>query len=219
MGTTMPEEKAPESAPSSRVAGAAGALLEKRSSRRGFLGRLGLVAAALSVAPLRYLLRPESAWAVIGPGGCGGGLCTDGYTEFCCAINDGQNSCPPHTFVGGWWKCTYYAGRRLCGEENVRYYVDCNLKPGHGFPGGCHCARGDCGNRRVACNVFRYGQCNAEIGEVTPIACRVVVCENPATIPEFRCNATYKVDDSTCGQEAGCLSEKNVTIVGRNPGA
>jgi hypothetical protein len=214
-----PDGTAEERTPSSRVAAAASSMLGRRSSRRSFLGRLGLAAAALSVAPLRYLLRPESAWAIIGPGGCGGGLCTDGYTEFCCSINNGRNSCPPHTFVGGWWKCTYYAGRRLCGDRNVRYYVDCNVRPGHGFPGGCHCADGDCNQRRVACNVFRYGQCHAEIGEVTPIACRVIVCENPSTVPEFRCNATYKVDDSTCGHDAGCLSEGNVKVLAPNPGA
>jgi len=194
-------------------------VLAGRVSRRGFLGRATLAAAAFAVAPLRFLLRPESAWAVIGPGDCGGGLCTDGYTEFCCTINDGQNTCPPNTFVGGWWKCTHYAGRQLCGDRNVRYYVDCNGLPGHSIPGGCHCASGDCNKRRVGCNVFRYGQCHAEIGEVTAIACRVVVCENPATIPGFHCNATHKVDDSTCGHEAGCLSVSNVTVLAPNPGA
>ena len=206
-------------APDSRSASAAGSVLAGRISRRGFLARLTVGAAAFAVAPLRFLLRPESAWAVIGPGNCGGGLCTDGYTEFCCSINDGQNTCPPHTFVGGWWKCTYYAGRQLCGDRNVRYYVDCNIRPGHSIPGGCHCASGDCNQRRVGCNVFRYGQCNAEIGEVTPIACRVVVCENPATIPDFNCNGTYKVDDTTCGHESGCLTESHVAVLSPNPGA
>lgn len=202
-----------------KLARAVGSALEHRSTRRSVLARGVLAATAFAIAPLRYLLRPESAWAVIGPAGCAGGLCTDGFTEFCCAVNGGSNTCPPHTFIGGWWKCTYYAGRHLCGDRNVRYYVDCNMKPGHGYPGGCHCAHGDCGNRRVACNVFRYGQCNADIAGVTPIACRVVVCENPATIPEFRCNATYKQDDSTCGHEAGCLSEANVGVLAPNPGA
>jgi hypothetical protein len=205
--------------PSQRLVSAANSLLERRTSRRGFLARTTLAAAAFAVAPLRFLLRPESAWAVIGPGNCGGGLCNDGYTEFCCSINRGQNTCPSHTFVGGWWKCTYYAGRRLCGDQGVRYYVDCNVKPGHSIPDGCHCANNDCNQRRVGCNVFRYGQCNADIAGVTPIACRVVVCENPATIPQFRCNATYKQDDSTCGHEADCLSEANVTILTPNPGA
>lgn len=207
-------------APSTRLVSSASSLLERRTSRRGLLGRATLAAAALAVAPLRFLLRPESAWAVIGPSDCAGSsLCNDGYTEFCCSINQGQNSCPPHSFVGGWWKCTYYAGRRLCGDRNVRYYVDCNMEPGHSFPGGCQCAGGDCNQRRVACNVFRYGQCHAEIAEVTPIACRVVVCESPASIPEFRCNATYKQDDSTCGHEADCLSESDVRVLTPNPGA
>jgi hypothetical protein len=54
---------------------------------------------------------------------------------------------------------------------------------------------------------------------VTPIVCRVVTCVNPATIPGFNCNSTYMQDDLTCGHEAGCLSEKHVRILGRNPGA
>ena len=32
------------------------------------------------------------------------GLCTDGYTEFCCTINNGINACPPGSFAGGWWR-------------------------------------------------------------------------------------------------------------------
>ena len=207
-------------APSRRLVAAADSFFVGRSSRRSFLGRTTLAAAAFAVAPLRFLLRPESAWAIIGPRDCSGGsLCNDGYTEFCCSINHGQNTCPPHTFIGGWWKCTYYAGKRLCSDQNVRYYVDCNINPGHSIPGRCHCAAGDCNQRRVGCNVFRYGQCNTDIAEVTPIACRVVVCENPATIPEFRCNGTYKQDDTTCSHEAGCLSEANVKILEPNPGA
>jgi len=215
-----PPEPRESAAPSQRLVHAAGSLLEHRATRRRFLGRVTLAATAFAVAPLRFLLRPESAWAVIGPSDCSSGsLCNDGYTEFCCSVNNGENSCPPHTFVGGWWKCSYYAGRRLCSDRKVRYYVDCNEEPGHRFPGGCQCAAGSCNQRRVACNVFRYGQCNAEIGEITPIACRVVLCENPATVPAFRCNATYKQDDNTCSHEAGCLSEDNVKVLAPNPGA
>src|SRR6516225_6101634 len=89
-----------------RLADAAGSLLERRTSRRGFLARAALAGSAMVVAPLRYLLRPVSAWAVIGPGSCGSGLCTDGYTAFCCEINQGKNVCPPGTFIAGWWMCT-----------------------------------------------------------------------------------------------------------------
>jgi hypothetical protein len=204
---------------SERAAGAAAALLERRTSRRGLLARVALVGSAFAVAPLRYLLRPVSAWAVVAPQNCGSGtLCNDGFTEFCCSITGGENSCPAGSYVGGWWKCTHYPGSRLCGEQGVRYYVDCNMKPGnHG--GGCRCANGDCDQRRIACNVFRYGQCNTHINGVTPILCRVVTCTNPATIPGFKCNPTYMQDDRTCGHEAGCLSERNVRVLAPNPGA
>ena len=184
--------------------GAAG-LLARRTSRRSVLSRAALAASALTVAPLRYLLRPGTAWAAISPSDCSSGLCTDGWTAFCCEINRGRNTCPPHTYIAGWWKCTAYRGSGLCDPQGVRYYVDCNRTPGETFPGGCHCAHGSCKNRRVDCNEFRYGQCNTQIKGTTEVACRLVVCENPSRIPDFNCNKTYKVDDATCGHEAGCL--------------
>ena len=38
---------------------------------------------AVVLAPLRYLLQPGTAYAVV-CGDCGGGACCDGYSEFCC---------------------------------------------------------------------------------------------------------------------------------------
>ena len=73
-----------------RLVEKAGAALEGRTSRRGLLARAALVGSALSVSPLRYLLRPTTAWGVISPGGCSHGLCNDGYTAFCCEINHGS---------------------------------------------------------------------------------------------------------------------------------
>lgn len=182
--------------------------LDRRTSRRGFLARAAVFGSALAVAPLRYLLEPVSALAaIVRPSDCAGGLCSDGWTEFCCTINDGLNVCPSYSFVGGWWKCTDYRGRQLCEDTGVRYYIDCNRTPGHSIPGGCHCAHGNCDRFRVGCNVFRYGQCNTEIGGVTEVVCRVVVCKHPATIPELNCNSTLKVNDFTCGHEAPCLTE------------
>jgi hypothetical protein len=195
------------------------AALERRTSRRGLLSRFALAATAFSVAPVRYLTRPISAWAAINPGDCKGKLCGDGYTEFCCTINHGKNVCPSYTFIGGWWKCTRYKGSRLCGEQNVRYYLDCNVKPGRKAPGGCHCAGNKCSNRATNCNVFRYGQCNTQIGKTTPIACRLVTCVNPASIPGFNCNDTYLTDNNTCRHDVGCLDHDNSTIFGPNPGA
>lgn len=191
-----------------------------RTSRRGFLARVAMVGSALSVAPLRYLLRPESAWAVIRPGNCSSGSkCQDGWTEFCCSINHGENACPSWSYIGGWWKCTHYSGNNLCGAEKVRYYLDCNVKPGEQAPDGCHCAKGTCGERRVACNVFRYGQCNTQIPGRTAVGCRVVVCTNPAQIPGFNCNGTYMQENAVCNQDAGCLDRNHTRVLGRNPGA
>jgi hypothetical protein len=191
----------------SRLVHDATRLLERRTSRRGFLVRTATVGSALVVAPLRFLLRPQSALAsIVRPRDCAAGRCTDGWTEFCCTINDGVNMCPPYAFVGGRWKCTDYRGRRLCADSGVRYYIDCNRRPGRAVPGGCHCAGGDCGHFRIGCNVFRYGQCNLDIHELTEVVCRVVVCEHPASIPEFNCNATYKQDNRTCVHDAPCLT-------------
>jgi hypothetical protein len=182
------------------------ALLEDRTSRGGFLVRTATVGSALVVAPLRFLLRPGTALAaIVRPSDCAAGLCADGWTEFCCTINDGVNMCPPYAFVGGWWKCTDYRGRRLCADTGVRYYIDCNRLPLHTIPGGCHCGGGDCGRYRVGCNAFRYGQCNTQIPEVTEVVCRVVVCDHPSSVAAFNCGATYKQDNRTCGHEAPCL--------------
>ncbi len=189
-------------------------LLERRMSRRTALVRLAVAGSALCVAPLRYLLYPVSAMAAITPGDCAGGLCTDGYTAFCCEIDHGLNACPTGTFPGGWWMCQDYAGGRLCAEEGVRYYVDCNRLPGVPFPGGCHCADDDCGHRRVACNVFRYGQCNPQIAGITEVVCRMVVCENPSSIPDLGCSASLALDDSVCAQDVPCLEDRARELAG-----
>jgi hypothetical protein len=192
--------------PGARLAGALGGLLERRTSRRGALARGALVGSALAVAPIRYLVRPQNAWAVISPGNCPpGAKCNDGYTVFCCEIEQGQNHCPENTYVAGWWKCTDYTGSGLCHDQGYRYYLDCNRIPGQQFPGGCQCANGDCHRRRVDCNHFRYGQCNTQVHGTTEVVCRIVVCQHPAQVPGLNCNATEMVDDRTCVHEADCL--------------
>jgi hypothetical protein len=188
-----------------RLANRLGELLERRTSRRSALARAAVAGAALAVAPVRYLIRPGTAWAVILPGDCSSGLCTDGYTEFCCEIQNGNNACPPDTYIAGWWKCTSYQGSGLCHDQGVRYYIDCNRIPGTVFPGGCQCALGTCEQRRVDCNHFRYGQCNTQVVGTTEVVCRLVICVNPATVPAMNCNATETVDDTTCTHEANCL--------------
>jgi hypothetical protein len=180
-------------------------LFDRRVSRRSALAKTAIAGSAFAVAPIRYLVRPGAAWAVIDPDSCESGLCTDGYTAFCCEIERGRNTCPAGTYIAGWWKCSDYRGGGLCHDEGVRYYLDCNRTPGHAFPGGCQCAQGDCSRRRVDCNQFRYGQCNPQVHGTTEVVCRLIICTNPAGVPGLNCNGTEKFDDNTCSHEAGCL--------------
>ena len=56
-----------------------GELLARRTSRRGALSKAAVAGAAFAVAPVRYLIRPGTAWAVISPQDCpSGSKCTDG---------------------------------------------------------------------------------------------------------------------------------------------
>jgi hypothetical protein len=190
---------------SERIATAVGSALERKISRRSAMARAAVAGSAFAVAPLRYLLRPGTAWATIQPVDCASGLCTDGYTAFCCEIEYGLNSCPQGTYVAGWWKCTDYRGTGLCHPAGVRYYLDCNRMPGYTFPGGCQCANGSCSNRAVDCNHFRYGQCNTQVQGTTEVVCRLVICQHPATAGQLACNDTLKVDNRTCTHEADCL--------------
>jgi hypothetical protein len=200
--------------PVERIATSLGALLERRLSRRNALSRVAVAGSAFAVAPISYLVRPGDAWAVVRPRDCRGGNCTDGYTAFCCEIEHGRNICPAGTFIAGWWKCTDYRGGGLCHEQGLRFYLDCNRTPGRPFPGGCQCAQGDCGRRRVDCNHFRYGQCNAQVRGTTEVVCRLVICQNPSTIDGLNCNGTEMVDNRTCGHEAGCLEGLAVPLAG-----
>jgi hypothetical protein len=180
-------------------------LMDRRVSRRSFLVRMATGGSALAVDPLRYILRPIAAEAVIDCSDCSpGSRCCDGWTAFCCTVNsDGGNYCPSNTFKGGWWKCTNYTGTKMCNPQNVRYYIDCNLRPGSSCSGGCKCADGSCSNRSTCCNVFRYGQCHTEVPEVTAIVCRLIRCRNPCELWPA-CNCTYKEDNDTCAHEEGC---------------
>ena len=73
------------------------------------------------------------------------------------------------------------------------------------FPGGCQCANGDCGSRRIDCNHFRYGQCNTQVVGTTEVVCRLMICQSPSTVGWMNCNDTVMVDDNTCYHDAGCL--------------
>jgi hypothetical protein len=132
-------------------------------------------------------------------------LCGDGFTEFCCSINDGVNACPPNTAPAGWWRADFSV---YC--NGTRYYIDCNevccgpLRR-DGFCAGCNecrCAHG-CDTRKVHCNYFRYGQCGQLIPNVGPIACRMVTCVPPYQL-DLGCTPSGAVDNSTANHFTDC---------------
>ncbi len=196
------------------LAAKAASLLDSRTDRRGFLAKVAVVGSAVVASPIAYATRPTSAYAQIC--GCGnlscdcGSQCCNGYTEFCCVIH-GSNTCPPGTFLGGWWKAD---GSTYC--SGARYYMDCNALCSCGCGGGssfcgpscdgltCQCAGDNCNNMRAGCNTFRYGQCNQQIGCCGRILCRVVTCTPPWEI-DASCSTTTFVDDNTAEQNAPCL--------------
>ena len=195
------------------------AVLARRTSRRSLLARTAVVGSAVAVAPAAFLLRPGSAYAAV----CGGNAsCSQGYTVFCCTVNDGENSCPPGTFVAGWWKAD--ASSYCCdgaGRPAARYYIDCNATCTCSTPGprgsgycasscvecraGCHDDASTCDNRRVCANYFRYGQCHTEIPQAGPVACRVVTCTPPYAL-YGSCGDRVLTDQKTADHTAPCLA-------------
>ncbi len=166
-------------------------LVDRHTSRRGFLRSLALSATAAAFAPA-YIFRPIAAEAAIltcvGLRCSSGSACCDGWTEFCCRLT-GENTCPPGTVVAGWWKVD---NSSFCSHDKPRprYYIDCNVKCPSTHKCGsnglcrrsatsadCRCPDG-CDTRRVDCANFRYGQCNQDMC-VGPIRCRVVTCVPP----------------------------------------
>ncbi|HVM26821.1 MAG TPA: twin-arginine translocation signal domain-containing protein [Mycobacteriales bacterium] len=187
-----------------RIAG----VLDDRSSRRGFLARVAVVGSAVAVAPVQYALRPGTAYANV----CGTqSTCSSGYTVFCATINNGVNRCPPNSLVGGWWKTD--GSGFCCGS--TRYYIDCHSYCSCGCGGGsrfcgegcrsCSCGcgpSGQCDQRRVCCNNFRYGQCMQHVSCTGPVWCRVVTCTPPWRIPQWRCTTTSATDSNTASHSA-----------------
>lgn len=177
-----------------------------RTSRRSFLGGAALMGAALAVDPFGYLTRPASAYDTV----CGAdNSCAAGYTVFCCTINGGNNSCPPDSFIGGWWKAD---NSSFCGG-NARYYIDCNAYRDGRYT--CHCNTTTCDQRRVACNQFRYGQCNTQIpwSNTGPVLCRVVSCTPPWVQYGGTCSSSSATDNNTATHSAPCLTGRPIGVV------
>ena len=192
-------------------------VLDRRLSRRSFVVRAAFSATALSTGGLSYLLQPGRAYASIcscaGDCACGSSCCAP-YTEFCCVINGGYNSCPSGTIMAGWWKAD---GSVYC--DGPRYYMDCNgvCSCTDGCGGGyqfcdpacdglsCGCAEGSCDHYREGCFQFRYGQCNQDVACIGRIKCRVVTCVPPWEI-DPTCTRTNAEDDGAANQNAACLT-------------
>jgi hypothetical protein len=173
---------------------------QRKASRRSFLAAATITGTALAVDPWGYLTRPQSAYAsVCGPGAS----CGAGWSAMCCSINKGHNTCPPGTFAGGWWKADRSS---FCGGK-ARYYIDCNAKPGVHFK--CHCNQSNCDHRYVACNIFRYGQCNTQIHGVTAVVCRQISCRPPWELYPGHCGRSSATDNNTAGHNAPCLTRAN----------
>lgn len=169
-------------------------------SRRRIFGGAAIIGAALVTDPWGFLTRPVSAYDAV----CGSSAtCAGGYSVFCCTINDGKNACPPHTFVGGWWKADRSS---FCGGK-ARYYIDCNAVPGYHFE--CRCNTKTCDQRLTACNVFRYGQCSPDIAGVTPVVCRQISCRPPWEIYPGVCGRASATDNNTASHTAPCLTTEN----------
>ena len=173
------------------------ALGGSRYSRRGFFSRVAVVGSALSLDPISFATKPASAYDAV----CGANAdCASGYTVFCCTINNGGNFCPDGSFLGGWWKADNSGF--CCGGP--RYYLDCNVSCGTGYSCGCETSSSTCDNRKIACNQFRYGQCNLEIDCYGPVLCRVITC-TPPWVFDPSCTSSSATDQNTASHTAPCL--------------
>ncbi len=196
----------------------AAGLVERRTSRRGFVGRTALVGSAVMAGGSTFVLRPGTAYAAlcscprgasVGHGrSCGcNDLCCSGYTEFCCHIT-GNNFCPDNTLLAGWWKVD---NSTFC-DGDARYYMDCNKATpncGCGSSGVCRdsetpCQCRSCDSRRDGCTVFRYGNCNNDVACVGPILCRVVTCSKPWEL-DPGCSTVPRTDPATALHHRACL--------------
>lgn len=191
--TSAPGTGAPPATIAERVVARTAGVLSGGHSRRGFLARTAVVGSALAVNPVSFIFKPGTAYGAV----CG--TCGDGWTAFCCTINGGKNSCPPNTFVAGWWKADNAA--YCCGS--ARYIIDCNATCPTQC--SCRCAGAACDGRRTCCNQFRYGQCNQQISCFGPVACRVAICITPWAY-DAACSTRTLTDNRTVEHGAACLS-------------
>ncbi len=184
---------APRTSVAERVVARTAGVLSSHHSRRRFLARTAVVGSALAVDPTSFIFKPGTAYGAV----CG--TCGDGWTAFCCTINRGKNSCPPNTFVAGWWKADNAA--YCCGGP--RYIIDCNATCPTRC--SCRCSGASCDGRRTCCNQFRYGQCNQQISCYGPVACRVAICITPWAY-DAACSTLSLTDNRTVEHGGACIS-------------
>ena len=176
-------------------------------NRRNFLVRTALFGSAVAIAPKEFALEPRTAYQSV----CGlSTKCHDGYTAFCCTINNGANFCPTGTFIAGWWKADRAS---FCGGK-ARYYVDCNGLPHTEWH--CHCpSTTTCDKRHVSCVQFRYGNCHTEIAidvRKSPVVCRLVTCTPPWQFDPSCTKASF-TDQETVTHSAPCLPGPNPSAI------
>jgi len=174
------------------------------TTRRNFLigfATIGSAIVAFACSPFK------PGTPVLRPGDCPpGSPCRDGWTEFCCTINNGENACPPGSFPAGWWRADFSS---FC--NGTRYYIDCNQEccgPQFGrFCRGCvECTCGPgCDNRVVYCNYSRYGQCHQEVSVVAVSSKRDATCVPPYEL-DAACTPSDAVDNETAEHTSACLT-------------
>jgi hypothetical protein len=201
-----------------RVVASISKRIGRGTTRRSFLMKTAVVGSALAVDPLRFLLRPGTAYAAL----CGPAAgCDSGWTAMCCSVNGGSNSCPPGSIPAGWWKAD---NSSFC-NGGARYYIDCNSTCGTCGCGGsgicapgcyncsCHCASGTCDQRHVCCTQFRYGQCHQDVACLGAIVCRVVTCVPPWQF-DPTCTTASATANETALHDAPCLHFDNTAVFG-----
>ena len=187
-----------------------GWLAGRSFDRRRFLTRAAVVGSALAVDPVDYLLKPLPAYGLVTD--CGSANdCGDGWTAFCATLSKGSNTCPPGSYVAGWWKVD---STSFCPDANgnpgTRYYIDCNRLPSASC--SARCSGDPCDGRAWCRNNFRYGQCNQQIRGVTQVVCRVITCAPPWEY-DPSCTTTVRTDNRTESHNSPYLAPRNASRI------
>jgi hypothetical protein len=161
-----------------------------QTTRRSFLERVTLTATALAVGPVRFLIRPESAWAITCSNCPPSSSCCDQNSAFCCSLTGVGNFCPGGSSECGYWQC---------GTNNL-YYIDCCTSTGC----TCHCGNQSCAYRKSCCNPRFYSNCTG--GATGPVVCRVTRQRRP-DFCDFQCSTSF--GPGNCDAPPACAQNPN----------